>query len=83
MGDLDPETQRRIAELIVELRGWHPGVPEKTLAELCEEFQLPVLVVKRLADSEGFELGDVEPAAPALDPMVDTQPIELGDPDED
>ena len=82
MPPIDPDTQRRIAELLVELRGWHPGVPEASLPELCERFQLPTLVVKRLADSEGFELAEEDGVPSPADSQVDTQPIELGDDDD-
>jgi hypothetical protein len=76
MADLDPETRERIQALLRELRRWHPGVPEATLEELAERFELPDLVVRRIADSDGF---DLHPAGvpEAMDPDVTTQPIDI------
>lgn len=75
MPGLDPTTRARIADLLRELRTWHPGVPEATLEELCDRFQLPWLVVKRLCDSEGFDLGSGVPES--VDPDSTTDPIDL------
>lgn len=61
--------------MIEELRGWHPGVPEATLEELVVKFGLPELVVRRIADSEGFALG--VPTEVGDDPNTTTQPIEF------
>jgi hypothetical protein len=74
--ELDPETHARIEVLLRELRGWHPGVPERTLEQLVRLFNLPELVVSRLADSEGFDLRrDGTPTY--VDPTTTTQPIEI------
>lgn len=76
MPGLDPKTRERIGALLRELRSWHPGVPEATLAELCERFELPWLVVKRLCDSEGFDLNGSGIPHP-VDPDSTTDPIDL------
>jgi len=83
MAELDHNTRsERVGKLIQELRGWHPGVPEATLEDLAERFELPELVVRRIADSEGFELAPADEAPRrSVDPNSTTQPIEvdLGD----
>jgi DNA-binding transcriptional ArsR family regulator len=71
---IDERTRRQIERLLEELRKWHPGEPEATVEELCERFELPELVVRRLCDSEGFS---VEPAAPERVVDETTQPIDV------
>lgn len=80
MVDLDADTRRRIQELLREMRGWHPGVPERTLKDLVWLFELDELVIVRLADSEGFDLRVSNGIPTEIDPAVGTtRPISLRD----
>lgn len=82
MSELDASKRIRVAQLLVEFRGWHPGVPEATLEALAEKFELPELVVRRLADSEGFELTSDPSPRRKIDPNSTTQPIHIEPPDD-
>ncbi len=70
------QDRAKIDSLLHELRSWDPDedVPEG-LDELAVRFQLDPLVIKRLAQSEGWDLnGDGVPKE--VDP-ADTTPIDI------
>jgi hypothetical protein len=76
LGAVDRETKARIDSLLYELRSWDPKDPPRaTVADLAKRFGLDSLVIKRVAESEGWTInGDGVPEPIAED---DTEPIDV------
>lgn len=71
---MDRQTKAKIDSLLRELRSWDPSEPPpKTLSDVASQFQLDPMIVKRVAQSEGWTLNGDVPYA--VDPLADTQPI--------
>ena len=76
LGPVERQDKAKIDSLLHELRAWDPDEdPPTGLHELARRFQLDPLVVKRLAQSEGWNLnGDGVPEEVSRD---DTTPINI------
>lgn len=71
---MDRQTKARIDSLLYELRSWDPGAPPPwTLNELAKKFQLDPMVVKRIAEAEGYILNGN--GIPMVLPDEDTEPL--------
>lgn len=73
---VDSETKAKIDGLLRELRSWELDEPRYTVWELVEIFNLPPVVIQRIAFSEGFDLAIGEKA---VDPNAITQSLEPKD----
>lgn len=67
----DRDLQRKIGELLRELRSWEPDEARATVLELAARFSLDPFIVRRLASAEGYDLGEEDPNATA-DPNAST-----------
>lgn len=76
LGPVERADKAKIDSLLYELRSWSPNeAPPMSLAELAQKFQLDPLVVKRVAQSEGWEVnGDAVPEEVSVE---DTRPIDI------
>jgi hypothetical protein len=71
-------SQRKINDLIAELRTWEPGELRSTLHELAKQFNLDIFVVDRICRAEGvrpravYEIEEPGPPPEDSDPNADT-----------
>lgn len=74
MVDVD---RARIDALLHELRGVVPGEPFPTVEDLARRHALDPMIVKRIAEAEGFLLNNGDAVPSAIDPEADTGPVDV------
>lgn len=69
---MDAEAKAKIDRLLRELRSWDVGEQRYTVYELVEMFDLPPMVIQRIAFAEGH---DLLIGKKPVDPNAITQPL--------
>lgn len=84
---IDVDTQRRINNLLQELRSWAPDEQRYTQHELADKFNLDLFMVSRIVQSEGMsvEYGyrTTDPPDEEVDPNAVTQEVDVKSLEED
>lgn len=71
---MDRVTQAKIESLLYALRSWEDDAPRPHVQGLADRFKLDPMVVSRIAQAEGIEVGrGVD--APRIDPDRVTAPL--------